>query len=76
MSATSPNAATLERHMAHHHHSQNRRRKNRKKKRGCCDVHCNSLWSVWYGLLALALQAYIVYKVRKMCNISKVCAQS
>ena len=36
-----------------------------KGSRGCCDVHCNSLWSVWYGLLAFALQAYIVYKVSK-----------
>ena len=70
MSSTSPNAATLERHMAHHHHSNNRRRKNRKK-RGCCDVHCNSLWSVWYGLLAVALQAYIVYKVRNTYILCK-----
>jgi len=27
-----------------------------------CPVHCNSLWSLWYGLLTLALQAYVVYK--------------
>ena len=26
-----------------------------------CPVHCNSLWSLWYGLLTLALQAYVVY---------------
>jgi hypothetical protein len=30
--------------------------------RRCCDVHCNGLWSVWYGLLVVALQAFIVYK--------------
>ena len=27
-----------------------------------CPVHCNSLWSLWYGILTLALQAYVVYK--------------
>ena len=27
-----------------------------------CPVHCNSLWSLWYGVLTLALQAYVVYK--------------
>ena len=27
-----------------------------------CNVHCNSLWSVWYCLISLVLQAYIVYK--------------
>ena len=27
-----------------------------------CPVHCNSLWSLWYGLLTLGLQAYVVYK--------------
>ena len=32
------------------------------KRRKCCDVHCNSMWSVWYGIVVLALQAYIVYK--------------
>ena len=33
-----------------------------KQGRRCCDVHCNSLWSIWYGIVVLALQAYIVYK--------------
>ena len=32
------------------------------KRRKCCDVHCNSIWSVWYGIVVLCLQAYIVYK--------------
>lgn len=27
-----------------------------------CNVHCNSLWSLWYGISVLSLQAYIVYK--------------
>jgi len=27
-----------------------------------CNVHCNGLWSLWYGLLTLGLQSYIVYK--------------
>ena len=32
------------------------------KRRKCCDVHCNNMWSVWYGVVVLALQTYIVYK--------------
>ena len=32
------------------------------KRRKCCDVHCNSIWSVWYGIVVLALQTYIVFK--------------
>ena len=30
--------------------------------RKCCDVHCNSLWSVWYGLFIVIFEAFIVYK--------------
>ena len=30
-----------------------------------CPVHCNSLWSIWYGLAVLALQGYTVYKFKK-----------
>ena len=26
-----------------------------------CPVHCNSLWSIWYGLAVLALQGYIQF---------------
>lgn len=55
---SSSNAATLERHMAHH--TGGKRSKRRKK--GCCDVHCNNLWSIWYGIIVLAFQSYIVYK--------------
>ncbi|CAB4060857.1 Protein tincar [Lepeophtheirus salmonis] len=28
----------------------------------CCDVHCNSLWSVWYGILVVIFQSFILYK--------------
>jgi len=30
--------------------------------RKCCDVHCNTLWSLWYGILVVLLQAFIVYQ--------------
>jgi hypothetical protein len=61
------NAATLERHMAHHTSAAGLSKdtgssKKRKRKKGCCDVHCNSLWSVWYGIIVLAFQAFIIYK--------------
>ena len=32
------------------------------RKRRCCDVHCNNLWSIWYGLLVVTLEAFVVYK--------------
>ena len=32
------------------------------RKRRCCDVHCNNLWSIWYGLLVVLLEAFVVYK--------------
>lgn len=28
----------------------------------CCDVHCNSLWSIWYGLIVLGFHAFLIYK--------------
>ncbi|XP_046689315.1 protein tincar isoform X3 [Homalodisca vitripennis] len=31
-------------------------------KRSCCHAHLNSLWSVWYGLSAVGLQAYIAFQ--------------
>ena len=30
--------------------------------RRCCDVHLNSLWSIWYGLLTLGFQSFLVYR--------------
>ncbi len=30
--------------------------------RRCCDLHCNTLWSIWYGLLVTGLQAFVVYQ--------------
>lgn len=38
------------------------RRSNNNRSRKCCDVHCNSLWSIWYGLVVTAFQAYIIYE--------------
>lgn len=36
------------------------------RKRGWCPrLHVNSLWSVWYGVLAVALQAYIATRCAK-----------
>lgn len=31
-------------------------------KNGCCDVHCNSLWSIWYGVIILCFQSYLIYR--------------
>lgn len=32
------------------------------RKRKCCDVHCNNLWSLWYGITVVLLEAFVVYK--------------
>ena len=32
------------------------------RKRRCCDVHCNNLWSIWYGLIVVLLEGFVVYK--------------
>ncbi len=44
--------------------------------RRCCDVHCNTLWSVWYGILVIALQVRLLrarlHYVTKPCDIRRM----
>lgn len=47
------------------------------RKESCPRGHVNSLWSVWYGILAVAFQAYIALRYAKrfagkqlLCSIS------
>lgn len=35
------------------------------RKESCVGGHVNSLWSVWYGILAVAFQAYIAMRYAK-----------
>lgn len=47
--------------------STTKSRKARKstRKESCIRGHVNSLWSVWYGILAVAFQAYIAMRYAK-----------
>lgn len=43
-----------------------RRSSRATQRRGFCPrLHVNSLWSVWYGVIAVALQAYIATRCAK-----------
>lgn len=43
------------------------RKSNRapRKQESCHRVHVNGLWSVWYGILAVGLQAYVATRCAK-----------
>ncbi|XP_015592220.1 protein tincar isoform X2 [Cephus cinctus] len=45
--------------------SKVRRSRAPSKRESCIRGHVNSLWSVWYGVLAVALQAYIAIRCAK-----------
>lgn len=32
----------------------------------CCDVHLNSLWSIWYGVLVLCFQSFLIYRAASL----------
>ncbi|XP_044018083.1 protein tincar isoform X2 [Aphidius gifuensis] len=45
--------------------NDNNNRKNKKQKESCNRGHANGLWSVWYGILAVCLQAYVATRCAK-----------
>lgn len=42
--------------------SKSKKARRSTRKESCIRGHVNSLWSVWYGILAVAFQAYIAMR--------------
>lgn len=50
-----------------------RKGKSSSKRESCLGGHVNSLWSVWYGILAVAIQAYIATRCAKRFASKSTC---
>ncbi|XP_046385433.1 protein tincar isoform X2 [Ischnura elegans] len=64
-SLTRRSSASGHHHHRHHHHHSKRRRDSEDCCCCCCrflgrKLHLNSLWSVWYGFVALVLEACVI----------------
>lgn len=46
-------------------YKNNNNKKKKKQKESCNRGHANGLWSVWYGILAVCLQAYVATRCAK-----------
>lgn len=45
--------------------TRSRKSRQSQKRESCTKFHVNSLWSVWYGIIAVTLQAYIATRCVK-----------